>query len=400
LLADAQTEARAHAPEGAELAARVRAAEIARAAAGRIFRVNPTISGTVVPGTITGHPDELSWDVGVQQTFDVSGSWGPRRASADAAWGRAGFQRDDGLRALDEAVAVTVADLANAQRHVRRAERIAKLQEVAAHAAHTQLQVGQGNQLDVDGADLDLAATRADAARARGELTEARARLARLLGREVIGDLSVDDPVDTPAPETDANVAALVERDPRVRAADAELRSARFELATFKRMAWPTLTLGTSFGYRRRDIPAGSLTGAPIANQLTANWTDTELGFSLSLPLPLFDRKQTERAQATGRILAAEAAVRSVRADVRQQLAASWAELQATTDALRELSSTPEIVDREFGLLDKAMQAGALDAVARAFAIRRLQEAAIRFDTAVRDLRVARAHWARRSTGL
>jgi hypothetical protein len=45
-LADAQAEARAHAPEGAALEARLRAEELAVPPASRAFRSNPTLSGS------------------------------------------------------------------------------------------------------------------------------------------------------------------------------------------------------------------------------------------------------------------------------------------------------------------------------------------------------------------
>ncbi|HYM96293.1 MAG TPA: TolC family protein [Candidatus Sulfotelmatobacter sp.] len=398
-LSDAQAEARAHAPEGAELEARLRGAQMAADAASRVFRSNPSVSGAYTPGPLTGHPDEQSWEIGLSQTFDLSGSWKPRGASAAADRDRAAHEREDGLRALDEAVAVAVADVAQAQRRVARGERIARLQAVSSEAAHKQLEVGQGNQLDVDAADLDLAAARADSARAQGDLDSARARLARLLGREGYAELVVDDPTESSQAQAGVTLAALVDRDPRVRAADAELRAARFELATHERTIWPEVTVGTFYGYHRRDIPVGSFQG-PESAGLSAQWTDTELGFKLQFPLPVFERKQTERARASGRIFLAEVQLQKAQADVRQELQSSGAALEAAQKAFDELSKTPEIIDREFDLLDKSFRAGALDAVARALALRRLQEAATRYDAAVRDLRVARARWLRRTSGL
>lgn len=303
------------------------------------------------------------------------------------------------MLALDEAVAASVAELSFAQRIVEQADRIAKLFAVSAEAARKELDVGEGNQIDADQAALDYSAARAAAARARGDLGGARARLARLLGRRQPSDVTVaDEPVFVASP-AQAEVSAIVERNPRVQAAEAELRAARFELEIAKRTILPKLTLGAVFTYPQRDIPAGSFTG-PGANGLSAVWRDPELTFSLALPLPVFDRKQTERAQAAARILVADAQLSKVRADLEEELAAASSTLQAATAAYIEMAQTPEIIDREFELLDKALRAGALDAVARAVSLRRLQEAAGRFHAAVRDLRVAQAQWTRRTAGL
>ncbi len=395
-LASAQAEARAHAPDVAELDARLQGAQLVADASGRVLRTNPQLSGTYVPGPLAGNPGELSWEVSVQQTFDVSGSWRPRAKSADADRDRSGHERENGLRALDEAVATAVAELAQAQRRANGLQRIAGLLTISAEAARKQLETGQGNQLDVDAADLDLAAARADVAHGATNVEVARGRLARLIGRASSSDLVVDDPLESDGAPSQLDLAALVDRDPRVKSAMAELDAARFELAAHERTIWPDITLGASYGYVRRDIPVGSFKG-PSASGLSALSAENEITFTLSVPLPLFERKQPERARARGRILLADAQLRKAQADVRQQLGEVWAGLQGASKAYSELAKTREIIDRELDLLDKAFRAGALDTVARALAIRRLQDAASRYDAAVLDLRIARAQWARRT---
>lgn len=394
-LAAAQAEARAHAPEAAELEARVEGARRAAGAASRVLRSNPAVSGSYAPGALTGSPEERSWEVGLSQTLDLSGSWRARGAAAAADRDRAGDEREDGLRALDEAVAVAVADVADAQRGRARTARIAALQEIGADAARRQLDVGEGNQLDVDAAQLALAAARADAARADGALAAARARLARLLGREDAGGIAVEDPPeDAQGAGALPSADALVDRAPAVRAADAEVRAARLALSAQRRTIWPEVTLGVFYGANRRDVPAGSFHG-PASAGLSATWSDRELGFRLGFPLPVFDRKQPEVAAAEGRLSLAEARARRARADARVQLETARASLRSAQEALGALARTPEVVDRELALLEQAFRAGALDAVARAVALRTAQEAAARYDGATRDVRVARARWLR-----
>ena len=394
-LVDAQSEARAHGPEAAELEARLRGAQVVADDASRAFRRDPSITGAYTPGAITGNPDEVTWQVGLRLPIDISGSWGPRGASAAADRDRTRFDREDGLRALDETVAITVADLALAQRLLARADRVVTLYAVAAEAAHRRFAIGQGDQLEVDAADLDLAGARAAVAQARGELGRARAGLARLLGRTTSSDLGVEDP-DEPGALAQVDIAAMVDRDPRTRSTEAELRAARRELDTYMRLIWPIPTLGVDYAYRRRDIAVGSFSG-PGASALSANWVDNEVGFSLTLPLPLFDRQTQGRAKASARIFAAEARLASVRADVRAQLATAWSSLTAASGAFDALAGTSAIIERQFTLLDRALRAGVLDAVARTLAIRRLEDAGRRWDIAIREVRVARAGWIRRT---
>ncbi len=395
-LAEAQAEARAHAPEAAELDALVRGAEVFAAQAGRRFRQNPEVSGNYFNGAILGL-DETSWSVGAILPVDISGSWKPRAASANADVRRTRFQRDDRLRALDEHVAVAVADVALRQRLVARSQRIVNLQTIAAGAAHRQLNVGQGTQLDADSADLDLASTQVALEQARGQLAAARAQLARLLGRSVSTGLVVADPPEALASVQRPDFDALVDRDPRVQAARAEVDAATFERETFERLVTPTPTLGLNAGYNRRDIPAGSFTGSPFAGALMANWPDHDLVFTVSVPIPLFDRQQEPRALATARLLTADAKLRTARATVRSELESAWDALDAAERAAQAVASTPALIDRDADFVEQAVRAGAFDAVTRTQTLRRLAETGRVVDTTIRDYRAARAAWVRRS---
>ena len=394
-LSDAKTEARAHAPEGAELEARLRGADAVLDDAGRVFRRDPTMQANYSTGALTGSPDEHAATVGIRLPVDISGSWTPRAGSARADRDRARYEREDGLRALDEAVAIAFADVALAQRLVGRAERVVTLHELALDAERERLRVGQGNQLDVDAADLDAQGARASVAQARGLLAQARARLARLLGRESAADLSVEDPTEPAAVPSESVVAGIVDRDPRVRAADADARSRSLAVEMYDRLMIPTPTLGVDVGWRRRDIPGGAFQG-PASPGLSALWSEWEMGFSLSVPLPLFDGSREPRARALSLSYVSSARVATVRADVRSELEQAWSVYKAAAEAHQALVPSAAIIDRDFGLLEQAVRTGAMDAVARATSLRRLEDAGRRLDVAVRDVRVAHARWDRR----
>ena len=154
--------------------------------------------------------------------------------------------------------------------------------------------------------------------------------------------------------------------------------------------------MGANYGRQTRDIPAGSFVGSPLAGPLAANWTDAELVFNVSVGLPLFNRQREPRARATGRILAAEARLRIARGDVRAELESSWAALQAAVRAFQRVAATTAIIDRDAAFVEQAVTAGAFDTLTRTQELGRLQDAGRRVDTAVRDLRAARAAWLRR----
>jgi outer membrane protein, heavy metal efflux system len=397
-LAEAQREARFASPELTELQARIGAAEALAAQAGRRFREDPVFASSIFRGELVGHPDEQTWSVGIRQPFDLAGSWRPRLASANADLARVQFDRDAGLRLLDERVAITIADLALAQRQVARADQLANLAQIAAEAAHRQLDVGALPQIDADAADLDLAGVLLTLEQMKGVLAHGRTRLARLLGRDTISEITVDDPAesaDVPAPP---DFTALADRDPRVRAAMAGIEAGRFEQQIFERLArGGPATLGLDYVQRRREIPRGAFSGAPLASGLTAKWPDSELVFNVTVPLPLFNRQLEPGARATGRTLIAEATLQRVRADVRAELRSAWDALMTAARALQSVSATPAILNRNVDLVEQAVRAGFFDATTRVIALRRLEEAGRRLDVAVRDFRVARAAWVRMS---
>jgi cobalt-zinc-cadmium efflux system outer membrane protein len=398
-LADAQAEARMHAPETAELQARIAEAEAIAAQASRRLREDPTVSSSFVQGRLVGRPDEHAWSLGFNQPFDISRSWRPRAASTAADVERRRQERDDGLRALDERVAVAVADLALAQRQIARSQQIADLHRLATDAVRQQFQVGTAPQIDADSAEIDFAIALASVEQAQGDVDQSRARLARLLGRETGRDLVVEDvPEAAEMPSSPPDFAALIERDPRVRAAAAEVDAATFERQMFDRLITPPVSVGADYGRQTREIPAGSFVGSPLAGLLAANWTDAELVFNVSVGVPLFNRQREPRARATGRILMAEARLRTVRADVRAELESSWAALQAAARAFQRVAATTAIIDRDAAFVEQAVTAGAFDTLTRTQELRRLQDAGRRVDTAVRDLRAARAAWLRRVT--
>lgn len=393
-LSAAQAEARARAPETAQLAARLRTAELAVGPASRVLTFNPVLSGSYAPGAVTGDPEERAGTAGLVLPIDISGSWVPRGQATRAGRDKAALERDDGLRALDEAVGIAFAQVALAQRRLDRARSLAGLRELAAAAADDELRAGQGTQLDVDAAQLDASAARAQVARATGGLDDARAHLARLLGRGRFEDLQVQEPPASTSVPGRAELDRIADGDPRVRAARAELVAAQFELDAAVRSAWPVPSIGVEYKQSRTDIPVGSFHGAG-ADALSALWIDSEVAFSLRIPLPLFDRKQVERAAARGRILRATAALAIVRADVVEQSARTWAELRSAIAAFAELAATPTVLAREESLLQQSVRQGALSPVERAVAIARLQGAYDAYDAAAHALWVARVRWQR-----
>ncbi len=391
-LQNAQAEARQHAPERAIADAAVAAAEKRGSGAGRRFTQDPMVTGRYQQPAPGGGTDDRAWSVGLEWTLDLSGSWGPRRGAARASVIAASDGRRFALLDLDGAVAVAFAELADAQRRLARSAQIVALRDLASKTAERLRTAGQGNQLEVDAAVLDLRAAQVDGATVRGDLEASRVRLARLLGRRDSTGLTAVDEVDVAAIPSPASLADVVSRNPRVKMAAAELDAARLLADAERRAARPNVTVGIEGGHARHDIPAGAFATQPA---LTGQWSEWEIAVSLSVPLPLFDRNRVARATTTADVLDAEARLTLVRADVASSLQEARARLVAAIDAVNAAADVPQIIERESVLLDKALRAGGIELAAFAQLAQRLVEVGRVYDDAVLSLRRARATWAR-----
>jgi outer membrane protein TolC len=391
-LQQAQAEARAHAPERAVADAAVASAREREAVAGRWLTHDPVATGRYQQPAPGAGLDDRTWSLGLEWTIEVSGAWRARGQAARAAVTAADDERTAALLALDGEVAQAVAELADAQRRVARADRMIALRELAMHAAERTRGAGGGTQLDVDAATLDLRAAQIDGADARADLAASRVRLARLLGRPDAVGLEVADDVDrSPTPPL-AMVDDLVERDPRVRSATAQLDAARLVADAERRAAIPGVTVGVELERARHDIPGGTFAAAPA---LGGTWSEWELGLQLSVPLPVVDRNRSARAAASADVRSLQTRLAAVRMDVRAEIAAAQARLSAAISAMDAAADIPPILDREVQLLDKALRAGGIEFSAWAQQAHRLADVGRTYDEVVLALGRARATWAR-----
>lgn len=386
----AQAEARLHAPEATEIEARFAGAKIRADDARRIVRDDPTLAARVEQGS----GDERSTEVSLAIPLDLAGSFLPRRRSARSMLDASRFDREEALRTLDEIVAIAVADLADAQRGSSRSSRVVALYRVAAEAAREERQVGKGNLLESDAADLDYAvALRAESEASRA-LAQAQAELARLLGRPSPDGVVVGDPLEASTLPPPPDVEALLQQNPAVRAAAADADTARLRLAVENRRWLRPVEAEVGYVKGRQEIPGAAFPG-PGASAV--RWNDSATSLRIAVPLPLFDRNREARAGARSQALEGDSRSIRVQAAVREEIQIAWSRLTFATRAAEAFAGAAEMIDRDLVLLDKALQAGAMDSVTRAQALRRVEAAAEEMDASIHELRLARAAWAHRS---
>lgn len=165
-------------------------------------------------------------------------------------------------------------------------------------------------QVDVLGAEIEVARQEQSLERARGDARKATLTLAQEMGIE--GEAGFEPVGDFPSPfdvrvlDTEALVRRAIARHPRIEVATARVAEADYQTGAARAVRWPTLEA------------RGSFTRFSNRNSYDAlfdlNPKDRNVGFSLTASIPLFSGFQT--SQTIARAAASEEAARE---DLREE---------------------------------------------------------------------------------
>ena len=235
----------------------------------------------------------------------------------------AAFAQAAGAKALLSAqvaeayVTVLSADQLSALSHAE----ARRLDEIARQAA-LKFKDGETPRTDLDQARARLAGAQADLARAIGDVARARAHFIEVVGAEpdALEPLSVAPP----APETlDAALASAEQSSPTLLAAEAAMRAANAGIRYAQAGRLPTLALAASANTTRDQFfPGYRADGATVGVQ--GHWTLFSGGLVSG---------QITEARAEAR--AAQAALDSARAQVREAVVGAWQDVQTARAVVR-----------------------------------------------------------------
>lgn len=311
-LADAVAAAREHHP--ALRAARERAA----AAAGRIAQAavlpNPELAFSAEEVSLDGGGmSDSQTMVGLTQTVPLPGKRRLAVREAEAGGRRAHWE----YRALERetvlAVKVAFGRALAAEHKLAITGDLAALAATSADAAAKRVAAGAASAQEQLRAEVDLERSRSLRMAAERERVEAREQLALLMG---LPDTRSRPLAGALAEMADTNVLAqALGPDPRFAAAEAEAERAAQAWSLTRREALPDVTLAVAFGRDRE------------ADQRVAEW-------SVSLPLPLFDRARGSRQAAAAEYAAALAEVDGAEQRRRGDRAMVEARLHAAADGV------------------------------------------------------------------
>ena len=269
-----------------------------------------------------GNDTWSEWGVDITQTLEIAGQHGYRRSAAE-----------QDLSALREVVEETrwrvaaeveqkfVRVLGLQTRTVTEAE-LAGLIRDAAGAARKRFKAGEDTKLDSNLAEVELARADNQLETAREQLIQARAELAATLQlpAETLPEVRGTLAPEAATPYTLEELLTAAAGRPRLRALEYHEQAARSRLGLERAAAYPDVTVGV---FTARE-------GAGDAREQV-------MGFSVSLPLPLFRRNAAGIGKAVTDLTQAQIERQVAVRDARATVLALWQKLESLRGRVKRL---------------------------------------------------------------
>lgn len=262
----------------------------------------------------------------LSQTFPLGGDIERRQALARLHGQLAGWDYEAARMALLTEVTQRYVDVLAAQQRVDLARESMALAEQIANSINRRVEAGDASAVERSRAAVPVATARIELDRAVRDLETTHVRLALTWGsstprfEEASGDLKQITPVPAAS-----ELAALIGQNPEVARWAVEIASRQAEVELARAEAKPDLTAG--LGYRWFN-----------------ETDDNALVAGLSIPLPVFDRRQGDILAARFGVASAHNQQRAIELHVTAALASAYARLANAHDeavALRDHALPP-----------------------------------------------------------
>ncbi|MEW6117668.1 MAG: TolC family protein [Nitrospirota bacterium] len=280
---------------------------------------NPTLEGSVSKKDKTqeeGSGAFTNYGVKLSQEFEIAGQRKLRVNAAEKSLSKTGFEIKDRERELTYAIKDAFAKALTAKRRVELVKEVVKLQEELLGFTIIKYQAGDVSGLEVNLAEVELSKAKRDLLSAEKESKEALLALQGLMGARPDTALNLEgelapDTLSLPARERLQMLAAS--QRPDIKAAYTEEERSKTAIALAKREAVPNVTLSGFYDKdERKDI----------------------VGVAVSIPLPLFDRKQAEKKEAKARAEQAKLRLAGLEKTIEREIEEAYSTLTASLNEL------------------------------------------------------------------
>lgn len=335
-----------------ELAVERRQIDVAKGALtqARVYPLNPALEVKPAFGSAKARDVDKRFgtnavEVAVSQTLQAKGQWGLRIEKATAELDRTGWTVSDAERRIRADVIRAWGDVLIAQERVKFFGEIVALNQELFHISQQLFEAGAVPRLDVLRAEVELRRVQTDRTGEERNLAAARQELNLLIGRPSDFVPHAVGPLLHTVPETDISSLkrAAVGSRPDLKAVRAGLQAAQRELAIARAEAFLP-EVAVSIGY---------------SNDLSIDGRDQRAVFGVTIPLPLFNRRQGEIESALAERSRQEATVALVAARIDKEVAQAYERFVASQRIVEEF--VKRIVPQQeenFRLLREGYEAG------------------------------------------
>ena len=347
-LADALARARSSNPEFRAAAQEV---DVAR---GRLVKArypnqfNPTVGGEAAhrernePGESGSVRD---FAVTLSQEVEVAGQRGQRVREAEESIARAQAELRDRERLLDASVKTAFFRALAEARRVDLQRAIEDLTRRVRDAAVARVKAGEVPAMEANLAEIRYGQARKETLTAEAEHAAAVIALRRVLnlapetGIEPVGELRATVTTVTLAAALDTAFATR----PDLTAAAREVDRVQAEVRLTRRLAFPNPTVGVFYREEERG-------------------PDRVAGAGLTIPLPVFDRKQGELVALAARENQARFQTDAVRRAIEQEVSEAWRRYEAVRQTLAVFEQDVLArIDENYRFIEIAYRAGKID---------------------------------------
>lgn len=284
---------------------------------------NPRLELSHAGSTLLSNSGEYSRSIGLSQDIPVGGRLGAQENVADAGLKLAIANLRQTEVSLAGQVAASYYRLLVFNRQIATRDALVGVDQKLLDVTTARMRAGEVSPLDVSTAELETERLKEQQVLLQNQYDAELASLNQLLGRPARTPLALDDTLPT-----DNSLGNLGDLQQQALKERADLQAARFEseqaeaavdLARSER--WEDWTIGVSSGQSRLDI-----TGAPPQAM------EHEIGVTLSIPLPLWNRNKGNVAVAMSSGRQADANLIALKLQVQNEVATAYIKLQRLAD--------------------------------------------------------------------
>ncbi len=331
--------------------------------ANKLLRHNPTLRGSLETDAPFDNDGERSLGVAIEQAFELGGQQGLRRDLAGAESDEGAASSAGAVADLKTEVVARFFEVDTLARELAVGRQVAEVYRRLSVSAAALVERGAITRIDLAVIDLEKTRVEAQLARDSGWLEAESRELASLAGRPTLAIEPVtSDAVAPLAASADALVADAVVRRPELAATRHRQRGATAKESLALREVWltPTVAVGVKqerlvFGRGGLRLDAGAAPGL--------NGVDHRMwvaAVDLSIPLPVFEQRNTDRARAQGELAIASAEELATRDRIEGEVRAAAARADAAWRAFEISSTTRTVAEETSALVESAFARGAV----------------------------------------